>query len=109
MAKKENNTLDHHHDLTDVIIGERDGVQYRFSVSEFRESYYLSVREWYLDFDEEWKPSKNGFTMPYNLASVSKLFAALAQLLADAEVLNEVRKYVDELEDIPRVSDDSLQ
>tara|TARA_Y100001938_G_scaffold134347_1_gene194695 strand:- start:117 stop:413 length:297 start_codon:yes stop_codon:yes gene_type:complete len=94
MAKKENDQLSGHSDLMDVVLLEKDGVQYRLSVSEFRESKYLSVREWYMDFEEEWKPSKNGFTMPYNLNSTAALYAGLHSLLSKAEVLHLIEGYL---------------
>jgi hypothetical protein len=91
-----------HEDLLDVVLLERDGVQYRLSISEFRESYYLSIREWYLDFEEEWKPSRNGFSMPYNLNSTARLFHSLESLLSQAEVLEEIKECIkDEFETIP--------
>lgn len=94
MAKKENDQLKDHSDLLDIVLIEKDGVQYRLSISEFRESKYISIREWYLDFEEEWKPSRNGFTMPYNLNSTAALYAALHGLLSEAEVLQTIQGYL---------------
>jgi hypothetical protein len=103
LAKKENQQLDEHTDLVEEILLERDGVQYRMCVTEFRGSNYLSIREWYLDFEEIWMPSKNGFTMPYNIASVAVMFSTLTAMLSKAENLEIVLRYCDEsrLETIP--------
>ena len=38
--------------------------QVRLTISTFRGIEYLSVRKYYLDFDEEWKPTKDGISMP---------------------------------------------
>jgi hypothetical protein len=84
-----------HNDLLDVVILDvpAKGVQYRLTVSEFRGSLYMGVREWYASFDNCFAPSNNGFNMPYNLHSCSALFRALATLLAKAETKDEVNTY----------------
>jgi hypothetical protein len=33
-------------------------------VNTFRETEYLHIRKYYQDFDEEWKPTRNGIAMP---------------------------------------------
>lgn len=83
--------LDHTDQVTSTIfINEDKGVQYRFTISEFRGKNYIGVREWYVDFEGEWAPSNNGFTMPYELHTSARLFGALAEVLSDAEVLKDV-------------------
>jgi hypothetical protein len=96
VAKKPNEQLDGHTDIIDVVLLEKDGVQYRLSVSEFRESNYLSMREWYMDFDETWMPTRNGFTLPYNIATVATLYKGLNELLSKAEHLETLQRYLDE-------------
>ena len=88
-----NEQLTNHEDLIDVIIGEHPekGVQYRLSVTEFRDEKYLSIREWYADYDNKFSPSNNGFTVLYGLSTVSSLFHALKTLLSQAETLETVR------------------
>lgn len=56
----------------------------------FRDKHYISIREYYLDFEGEFSPSKNGVTLPYSLHTTSRLFKAFADILSDAEVLHEV-------------------
>lgn len=104
MAKKANDQLEGHTDLVDVILLEKGGVQYRLAVTEFRDSNYLSVREWYLDFDEVWCPTRNGFTLPYNISTVAVLYNGLNALLAKAEHLEILQRHLDETE---RTTDES--
>jgi hypothetical protein len=87
-----NSQLTGHDDLLEVVIGEvpEKGLQYRMSISEFREMYYLSVREWYAAYENTFAPSNNGFTMPYNMSSVNMLYKALQVLLSEAEVLPDI-------------------
>jgi hypothetical protein len=77
--------------LDEVIwIDEKKGIQYRFSVSEFRDNYYMGIRKWIQDFEGEWVPTKAGVTLPYNLETTSALFRAFCGILSKAEVLDEV-------------------
>lgn len=66
------------------------GIQYRFSISEFRGVLYLSIREWFQDFEGQWVPTRNGLTFPYNLSVTYGLFQALTNILSDAEVLEQL-------------------
>lgn len=79
-------------DLIDVVIFENPAkdIQYRFSISEFRGVTYLSIREWYKDFEGHFAPSNNGITVPYLLHTCSGLFNAFVTTLSKAEVLTEV-------------------
>ena len=82
-------SLDGHSDKLEVELfkNEEKGILYKLSVTEFRGKSYLSVREWYLDFEGEYAATKNGFTVPYTIDTTLALFNALAELLSQAEVL----------------------
>ena len=75
------------------------GIQYRFTISEFRNNNYIGVRHWIQDYEGDFIPTKNGFTMPYTLHTTSGLLKSLMAVLAKAEVLNEVLKHIKEEED----------
>jgi hypothetical protein len=89
---RDNEALQGHTDLVESVILENDtkDIQYRFTISEFRGVHYISIREWYLDFEGEYSPSKNGVTLPYSLHTTTRLYKALTGILSDAEVLDEV-------------------
>lgn len=95
-----NNALDGHSDLLDVIVYElpEKGLQYRLAVTSFRDVLYLSMREWYMSYDNEFSPSSNGFTIPYTLTSVAGLYKSLSILLSKAEVDKEVSTEKETLE-----------
>lgn len=86
-----------HTDQLDEVLyyNERKGFQIRLTVSEFRGNYYLGIRKWIQDMEDEWRPTKDGFSWPYNLATTSTLFSALTGILSKAEVLSEVLENVD--------------
>lgn len=91
----EEGILEGHNDLLESILFENPnkGIQYRLSITEFRGNNYLSIREYYQDFEGEWMPTKNGCSFPYELIVVGNLFKSLTELLSKAEVLEAVREF----------------
>jgi|TARA_B100000497_G_scaffold100109_1_gene113422 TPP-dependent indolepyruvate ferredoxin oxidoreductase alpha subunit len=67
------------------IIQESQHDQLRLVVSTFRGVEYLSLRKYYLDFDEEWKPSNQGITIPIDMENTRNLFQGLVEILSLAE------------------------
>ena len=57
----------------------------RLVINTFRGVEYISLRKYYLDFDEEWLPSKEGITMPIDIDNVRELFVGLVEVLSLAE------------------------
>lgn len=72
-------------ELYSKIISEEDHKQFRVTVSEFRDLEYLHFREYYLDFDEEWKPTNKGVHLPLGIQTTRELFTAFAEILSLAE------------------------
>jgi|TARA_S200002703_G_scaffold123690_1_gene109664 hypothetical protein len=60
-------------------------VQIRLSVNSFRGTEYLHLRKYYLDFDENWKPSSDGVAMPLDFSNSKELFIGLTEILSLAE------------------------
>jgi hypothetical protein len=67
------------------IIAEGDDYQIRLTVSDFRDNEYLHIRKYYLDFNEEWLPTKEGFSIPLSLDTAKNLFDGLVEILSNAE------------------------
>jgi len=61
--------------------------QWRLTVNEFKGEQYFSIREYFLDFEGEWKPTKKGMTVPLELVFTLNLFNGLKRILAEAEQL----------------------
>ena len=71
-----------------------DGLkQVRLYINEFREQEYLHIREFYLDFDEEWKPTPKGISIPLEIETSKELFIAVSEILS----LAESKKVIEEL------------
>jgi len=71
--------------IYEKIIQETDHEQVRLVISTFRDVEYLSLRKYYLDFDEEWKPSNQGISMPIDMENTRNLFQGLVEILSLAE------------------------
>ena len=56
------------------------------SINTFREVEYLSIRKYYLDFDEEWKLTKDGVSMVVDFENTRALFDGLVEILSLSEV-----------------------
>ena len=83
------------------VINETATEQIRLVINTFRGVEYISLRKYYLDFDEEWLPSKEGITMPIDLENVQELFTGLVEILSLAEsksiLESEFKEILDEI------------
>lgn len=86
-------------DIYERIIAEqeRKEIQWRLVVSTFRDVEYLHLRKYYLDFEGEYKPSKEGACIPLELTSLSNLFSALVEILSLAESRSSIEQHFKEL------------
>ena len=71
--------------------------QIRLVVNSFRNQEYLHFRKYYLDFEGEWQPSKEGISMPLDLTNSREMFSALVEILSLTENKKEVFKYFEDL------------
>ena len=68
-----------------IHYDEEKEVQVRLTVSTFRGIEYLHLRKYYLDFNEEWKPTPEGVAMPLDFNNSRELFVGLTEILSLAE------------------------
>lgn len=59
--------------------------QVRMTISEFNNIEYIHIRKYYLGFEEEWLPTKDGISFPLSLENSKELFIGLLEILAMAE------------------------
>ena len=71
--------------IYEKIIQETEHEQVRLVINTFRETEYIFLRKYYLDFDEEWKPSNQGITIPIDMENTRNLFQGLVEILSLAE------------------------
>lgn len=84
-----------------IHYNEDKELQVRLTVSTFRGIEYLHLRKYYLDFNEEWKPSPEGVAMELDFDNSRELFAGLLEILSLAEskelIEEHFKDYIDEM------------
>lgn len=76
-------------------------VQVRLTVNTFRGIEYLHLRKYYLDFDEEWKPTPEGIAMPIDFDNSRELFSGLVEILSLAESKSVIEEhFLDLIQDL---------
>mgnify|MGYP001273908163 FL=1 len=68
-----------------ISINEDNSEQVRLVVNSFRGKEYLHLRKYYQDFDEQWKPSKDGIAMSIDFDNTRELFQGLVEIISLAE------------------------
>ena len=72
-------------------------IQIRLAIKEFRGIEYLHLRKYYQDFDEEWKPSSEGISMPLDFDNSRNLFIGLTEILSLAESKEVIEEHFSDL------------
>jgi len=74
-------------EIYEKIISENEEAteQIRLTINTFREVEYLHLRKYYLDFDGDFKPSKDGVAMKLNFSNSRGLFEGLVEIISLAE------------------------
>ena len=67
------------------IINETENNQWRITISEFRGIEYLNIRKYFLSFDEEWIPLKEGVNMELTFDNMQSLLISVLEILSLAE------------------------
>lgn len=84
-----------------IHYNEDKELQVRLTVSTFRGIEYLHLRKYYLDFNEEWKPSPEGVAMELDFDNSRELFAGLLEILSLAEskelIEEHFKDYIDKM------------
>ena len=55
-------------------------------INTFRGTEYLHIRKYYQDFNEEWKPTRDGIAMPLDFDNSRGIFEAMVEILSISEV-----------------------
>ena len=72
-------------------------IEVRLSIKEFRGIEYLHLRKYYQDFNEEWKPSNEGVSMPLDFDNSRNLFIGLTEILSLAESKEVIEEHFSDL------------
>ena len=83
--------------IYEKLIDQNDvkNYQVKLVVSEFRGQTYLSLRKYFLSFDEGYVPSKEGISMEFELASSFALLDGMLDLCSQAEGIDAVKSFLE--------------
>lgn len=86
-------------DVYEKLIAQNDEkfYQVKLVVSEFREKYYLSLRKYFLSFDEGYVASKEGLSMEYEMDSSLALLEGLLEIIPLGECKHLLEKKLAEV------------
>ena len=69
------------------------GFQYRLTVSEFKGTEYLHLRKYFLSYEGEYVPSKEGASIPATISNTYALLDGLVELCSNAEGVDAILEY----------------
>lgn len=74
------------------------GYQFKLVLNEFREQYYIHIRKYFLSYEGEFIPSKEGISMPVTISNVLNLTDALLDICSQVEGEDLIKKhFIDKL------------
>ena len=73
------------------------GFQIRLVVSEFREETYLQFRKYFLSYEGEWVPSKDGVSMIISFENVYSIIDGMFDICANSEGEEIITKYFNKI------------
>jgi hypothetical protein len=82
-------------DLYEKLIFENEekGFQYKLTVSEFRDVQYLHVRKYFLSYEGEYVPTKEGASIPATIQNIFALLDGLIEICANEESVDVITEY----------------
>ena len=71
------------------------GYQYRLTLSEFRDTEYLHLRKYFLSYEGEFIPTKEGASIPCSIQNVFQLLDGLIDLCSRSESIDSIVTHFD--------------
>lgn len=84
--------------LYEKVISENTekGSQLRLVVNVFRDVEYLHLRKYFLSYEGEWMPTKEGASFPCTMQSIYALLDGLIEICAAEESIDAVNQHFQE-------------
>lgn len=77
------------------------GFQIRLVINEFRETIYIQLRKYFLSYEGEWVPSREGISIPASFENIRGMLDGLLDICASAEGEALIKEYYDRLDKKP--------
>jgi hypothetical protein len=69
------------------------GFQVRLVVNDYKDITYIQLRKYFLSYEGEWVPSREGVSIPASIENIYALLDSLLAICADAEAKEIIEKY----------------
>ena len=69
------------------------GFQVRLVVNEYRDTLYIQLRKYFLSYEGDWVPSREGVSVPASLENIYNLLDGLLAICARAEGEEIIERY----------------
>jgi hypothetical protein len=73
------------------------GFQIRLVVNEFRDVEYIQLRKYFLSYEGEFIPSKEGVSVPATIENIYSLLDGLLEICAEAEGEDIIQRYAEKV------------
>lgn len=89
--------------LYDKLVEENmdKGYQIRLVVNEFRDVVYIQLRKYFLSYEGEWVPSREGVSIPASTENIYAMLDGLFDICSKAEGEEIIKTYADKLAEKP--------
>lgn len=85
--------------LYDKLVEENmdKGYQIRLVVNEFKEVIYIQLRKYFLSYEGEWVPSREGISIPASIENIHAMLYGLLDICAKAEGKEVIEHFAKEI------------
>lgn len=73
------------------------GFQVRLVINEFKDTVYFQLRKYFLSYEGEWVPSREGVSIPASTDNIYAILDGLFEICSKAEGEDIVRHYAEKL------------
>lgn len=73
------------------------GFQVRFVINDFKDVTYFQLRKYFLSFEGEWVPSREGVSIPASIENIKAMLDGLLDVCAQAEGEEIILYYYEKL------------
>lgn len=69
------------------------GFQVRLAVNDFRETTYIQLRKFFLSYEGDWVPSREGISIPASTENIYAILDGLFEICSVAEGEEIIKRY----------------
>jgi len=73
------------------------GFQVRLVINDFRDTVYFQLRKYFLSYEGEWVPSREGVSIPASTENIYAILDGLFEICSKAEGEDIIRHYAEKL------------